>query len=206
MFTGLVTDTGTIARVEDRNGLRRFRIEATYPVDNISMGASIMHSGVCLTVVDFGARGSGSWFDVEAVPETLSRTTLGQRQSGERLNLELSLKLGDELGGHFVFGHVDGVGEIVAIEPEGQSHRVTVKPPKDIERYFATKGSAAIDGVSLTVAKANGDGSFEVAIIPHTWQVTTLGDLQVGDKVNLEIDMLARYVARMIGADAPENG
>lgn len=206
MFTGLVTDTGTIERVEDRNGLRRLRVQSSYPVEQISMGASIMHSGVCLTVVALGERGEGSWFDVEAVPETLAKTNLGRVDVGGKLNLELSLKLGDELGGHFVFGHVDGVGEVTAIEPEGQSQRVTVRPPVDLMKYFATKGSVAIDGVSLTVARANEDGTFEVAIIPHTWQVTTLGNLQVGNMVNLEIDMLARYVARMIGADAPENG
>lgn len=206
MFTGLVTDTGTIERVEDRNGLRRLRVQSSYPVEQISMGASIMHSGVCLTVVALGERGEGSWFDVETVPETLAKTNLGRVDVGGKLNLELSLKLGDELGGHFVFGHVDGVGEVTAIQPEGQSQRVTVRPPVDLMKYFATKGSVAIDGVSLTVARANEDGTFEVAIIPHTWQVTTLGNLQVGNMVNLEIDMLARYVARMIGADAPENG
>lgn len=206
MFTGLVTDTGTIERVEDRNGLRRLRVQSSYPVEQISMGASIMHSGVCLTVVALGERGEGSWFDVEAVPETLAKTNLGRVDVGGKLNLELSLKLGDELGGHFVFGHVDGVGEVTAIQPEGQSQRVTVRPPVDLMKYFATKGSVAIDGVSLTVARANEDGTFEVAIIPHTWQVTTLGNLQVGNMVNLEIDMLARYVARMIGADALENG
>ncbi len=206
MFTGLVTDTGTIERVEDRNGLRRLRVQSSYPVEQISMGASIMHSGVCLTVVALGERGEGSWFDVETVPETLATTNLGRVDVGGKLNLELSLKLGDELGGHFVFGHVDGVGEVTAIQPEGQSQRVTVRPPVDLMKYFATKGSVAIDGVSLTVARANEDGTFEVAIIPHTWQVTTLGNLQVGNMVNLEIDMLARYVARMIGADALENG
>ncbi|WP_370237129.1 MULTISPECIES: riboflavin synthase [Henriciella] len=206
MFTGLVTDTGTIERVEDRNGLRRLRVQSSYPVEQISMGASIMHSGVCLTVVALGERGEGSWFDVETVPETLAKTNLGRVDVGGKLNLELSLKLGDELGGHFVFGHVDGVGEVTAIQPEGQSQRVTVRPPVDLMKYFATKGSVAIDGVSLTVARANEDGTFEVAIIPHTWQVTTLGNLQVGNMVNLEIDMLARYVARMIGADALENG
>lgn len=206
MFTGLVTDIGKVVKAEDRNGLRRLRVESAYPVEAISMGASIMHSGVCLTVVEFGDTGQGSWFDVEAVPETLTRTNLGALEEGGAVNLELSLKLGDELGGHFVFGHVDGLGEIVSIKDEGQSHRVTIRPPADLTRYFATKGSVAIDGVSLTVAQANEDGTFDVAIIPHTWEVTTLAQLQVGSKVNLEVDMLARYVARMIGADAPENG
>ncbi len=205
MFTGLVTDTGTVERAEDRNGLRRFRIVSSYSPDTISMGASIMHSGVCLTVVDFGPSGDGAWFEVEAVPETLGRTTLGDIGEGSRLNLELSLKLGDELGGHFVFGHVDGLGEIISIEEEGQSHRVRVRPPAELKRYFAAKGSVAIDGVSLTVASVLDNGDFEVAIIPHTWDVTTLGQLQAGAQVNLEVDMLARYVARMIGADEPGN-
>lgn len=206
MFTGLVTDVGTVRKAEDRNGLRRFEIECAYDPASIELGASIMHAGVCLTVVDFGEAPSGSWFAVEAVPETLNMSVLGDWSEGARVNLEQSLKLGDELGGHFVFGHVDGVGEVIAIEPEGQSWRVTVRPPADIARYFAKKGSVAINGVSLTVADALANGDFQVAIIPHTWEVTTLSDLQPGDRVNLEIDMLARYVARMIGADAPETG
>ncbi len=204
MFTGLVTDVGTIRRAEHRNGLTRFEVESGYPLTAIAMGASILHAGVCLTVVDMGEAPRGSWFAVEAVPETLFRTILGSWTEGSRVNLEQSLKLGDELGGHFVFGHVDGVGEIVAVEPEGQSFRVTIRPPADIARYFATKGSAAINGVSLTVAAALPNGDFQVAIIPHTWEVTTLSTLKAGDNVNLEIDMLARYVARMIGADAPQ--
>ena len=206
MFTGLVTDVGTIRKAEHRSGLTRFEVEGGYPVSGIEMGASVMHSGVCLTVVDFGEAGEGrSWWAVEAIPETLEKSVLGDWDVGTRTNLEQSLKLGDELGGHLVSGHVDGVGEIVSVEPEGQSFRVTVRPPADIVRYFATKGSAAINGVSLTVADAMDNGDFAVAIIPHTWQVTTLGDLKPGDKVNLEIDMLARYVARMIGVDAPKD-
>jgi len=206
MFTGLVTEIGTVRKAEHRNGLTRFEVEGRYPVSAIEMGASIMHSGVCLTVVDFGEAGDGrSWWAVEAVPETLEKTVLGSWQVGTRTNLEQSLKLGDELGGHLVSGHVDGVGEIVSVEPEGQSYRVTLRPPPEMTRYFATKGSAAINGVSLTVAEALDNGDFAVAIIPHTWEVTTLSDLNAGDKVNLEIDMLARYVARMIGADAPKD-
>lgn len=203
MFTGLVTDVGTIRKAEDRNGLRRFEVSCAYPADSIEMGASIMHAGVCLTVVDFGAEGEGSWFAVEAVPETLSLTVLGDWQEGSQVNLEQSLKLGQELGGHFVFGHVDGVGDVVSVEPEGQSFRITIRPPADIAKYFAKKGSTAINGVSLTVADALPNGDFQVAIIPHTWEVTTLRELQSGARVNLEIDMLARYVARMIGVDAP---
>lgn len=203
MFTGLVTDIGTIRSAEDRNGVRRFEVESGFDPATVQMGASILHSGVCLTVVDHGAGERGAWFAVEAVPETRSRTVLGTWAAGTRVNLEPSLRLGDELGGHFVFGHVDGVGEVVAVEPEGESWRLTIRPPADIARYFATKGSAAVDGVSLTVAAALENGDFQLAIIPHTWQVTTLGTLTPGARVNLEIDMLARYVARMVGQDAP---
>lgn len=204
MFTGLVTDVGTVRKAEHRNGLTRFEVESGFPLEEIAMGASILHSGVCLTVVDMGQGERGAWFAVEAVPETLDKTVLGRWEEGTKVNLEQSLKLGDELGGHFVFGHVDGVGEIVSIEPEGQSYRITIRPPAEIAKYFATKGSAAINGVSLTVADALPNGDFQVAVIPHTWEVTTLSELQPGSRVNLEIDMLARYVARMIGADAPE--
>lgn len=203
MFTGLVTDRGRIVSLKDTDGVRRLRVASSYPANGISLGASIMHSGVCLTVVDFGGQGDGSWFEVEAVPETLGRTTLGALREGSLVNLELSLRLGDELGGHLVYGHVDGLAEVVDIREEGGSHRVTVRPPQALKPYFATKGSVTLDGVSLTVADAKPDGDFEVAIIPHTWEVTTLGELQVGSKVNLEVDMLARYVARMIGADVP---
>ncbi len=204
MFTGLVSDVGHVRRVEDRSGLRRLEIESGYPLDQIALGASILHSGVCLTVVDRGQGVRGGWFAVEAVPETLSRTVIGEWREGTRVNLEQSLRLGDELGGHFVFGHVDGLGEIVSIEPEGQSWRVTIRPPPDIARFFATKGSAAVDGVSLTVAAALPNGDFQVAVIPHTWDVTTMHQLKPGDRVNLEIDMLARYVARLIGSDTPQ--
>lgn len=206
MFTGLVTDVGVIRKAEHRNGLTRFEVESVYAPSDIEMGASIMHSGVCLTVVDHGATDTGAWWAVEAVPETLDLTVLGQWREGGQVNLEQSLKLGDELGGHFVFGHVDGVGEIVSVEAEGESWRLTVRPPAGIARYFAKKGSAAVDGVSLTVAEALPNGDFQLAIIPHTWQATTLSNLQPGDTVNLEIDMLARYVARMIGVDAPNTG
>jgi len=204
MFTGLVTDVGRVRKAEHRNGLTRFEVESGYPLGEIEMGASILHSGVCLTVVDMGDGARGAWFAVEAVPETLAVTVLGNWEEGTAVNLEQSLKLGDELGGHFVFGHVDGIGEVVSVEPEGQSYRLTIRPPAGIVKYFASKGSAAINGVSLTVAAALPNGDFQLAIIPHTWEVTTLGKLQPGDKVNLEIDMLARYVARMIGHDAPE--
>ena len=203
MFTGLVMDVGTIRKAEHRTGLTRFEVDSGFELEQIELGASILHAGVCLTVVDMGEGTRGAWFAVEAVPETLEKTVLGDWAEGTKVNLEQSLKLGDELGGHFVFGHVDGVGEVVSIEPEGQSYRLTIRPPAEIAKYFATKGSAAINGVSLTVANALPNGDFQLAIIPHTWQVTTLAELEPGSKVNLEIDMLARYVARMIGQDAP---
>lgn len=201
MFTGLVTDVGHVKSVEDTNGLRRVRVEGVYPASAIQMGASIQHSGVCLTVVDFGERAGGSWWVVEAIPETRSRTTLGEWKAGSKVNLELSLKLGDELGGHLVYGHVDGLGELSEIRQVGDSRVLRVRIPEQLSKFFAEKGSVTIDGVSLTVSAvsaAHGDAWFEVSLIPHTLSVTTLGALKTGDKVNLEVDMLARYVARML--------
>ena len=199
MFTGLVTDCGIVEEIDNRKGLTRLKIASSYPAEAITMGASIMHSGVCLTVVAFGAREGGSWWEVEAVPETLSRTNLGALKPGNRVNLEQSLRVGDELGGHFVFGHVDGMAEIARIVTEGEGYRVTIRPPADLIKYMAAKGSVAVDGISLTVASVSvEEGSFDLAIIPHTWDVTTLGDRQAGDHVNIEIDMLARYVERLV--------
>ena len=202
MFTGLVTHVGRIARVEDKGGICRFGVETGWDLDGLDIGASVMHSGVCLTVT---AKADGLFF-VEAVPETLSRTTLGDWQVGTPVNLERSLKLGDELGGHFVFGHVDGLGEIVSVTPEGESHRLRVRLPASLTRFIAEKGSIAVDGVSLTLAATHENGDFDLAIIPHTWDVTTLREATPGRRVNLEIDMLARYVARMIGHQAGEAG
>ena len=190
----------------DQTGDLRARIQTAYDTGSIDMGASIASDGVCLTVVALGP----DWYDVQISAETISKTNIDGRGNhkgwfvGKRVNLERALKVGDELGGHFVFGHVDGVGQVVSVEPEGESYRLTIRPPEQIARYFATKGSAAVNGVSLTVAEALPNGDFELAIIPHTWEVTTLNQLQPGSSVNLEIDMLARYVARMIGADAPK--
>lgn len=198
MFTGLVTDVGSVTNAEHRNGLLRLEVESAYVRETIEIGASIMHSGVCLTVVELGDGPRGASFICEAVPETLEKTMLGKLVVGSKVNLELSLKLGDELGGHLVYGHVDAVAKIVSIEPEGQSWRMTIRPTKDLAKFFATKGSVAIDGVSLTVADVLDTGDFQVAVIPHTLEVTTLGDLKAGDAVNLEVDMLARYVARMV--------
>ena len=201
MFTGLVTDIGRVKSVEDSNGLRRIKVESAYPVSALQMGASVQHSGVCLTLVEFGERAGGSWWVVEAVPETLSRTTLGQWMAGSRINLELSLKLGDELGGHLVYGHVDGLGIVRSGVLEGDSRRLRIEVAEPLAKFLAEKGSISVDGVSLTVAavgRSDGADWFEVAVIPHTLAVTTLSSLTRGDRVNLEVDMLARYVARML--------
>ncbi len=204
MFTGLVTDVGRIARIEDANGLRRLSVESGYPASALQLGASVMHAGVCLTLVEFGEReGGGSRWVVEAIPETLSRTSLGRLNEGSRVNLELSLKLGDELGGHLVYGHVDTLGRVSAIRHVGDSWVIRFSIPQGLARFFAEKGSVTVDGVSLTVSAVSPAGSdswFEVSLIPHTLAVTTLGDLAAGDEVNLEVDMLARYVARMLEA------
>ena len=202
MFTGLVTDVGRVGAIEDRNGLRRISIRSrNFRPEHIQLGASIQHSGVCLTVVDFGPDDEGAWWDVEAIPETLSRTTLGDWKVDTFVNLELSLKLGDELGGHLVYGHVDGLGTVSEIRQVGESRVIRVATPADLGRFFAEKGSVTLDGVSLTVSAVSAKGEdawFEVSLIPHTLQVTTLGLRRVGDRVNLEVDMLARYVARML--------
>ena len=202
MFTGLVTDVGRVGAIEDRNGLRRISIRSrNFRPEHIQLGASIQHSGVCLTGVDFGPDDEGAWWDVEAIPETLSRTTLGDWKVDTFVNLELSLKLGDELGGHLVYGHVDGLGTVSEIRQVGESRVIRVATPADLGRFFAEKGSVTLDGVSLTVSAVSAKGEdawFEVSLIPHTLQVTTLGQRRVGDRVNLEVDMLARYVARML--------
>lgn len=205
MFTGIITDIGRIAERVDRGaaGDRLFLIETRYDTMRVDLGASIACNGCCLTVTDKGngGRAQGDWFAVEASQETLSKTTLGDWQGGTRVNLERSLKLGDELGGHLVYGHVDGVGRIAARKPEGGSVRFTVEAPETLAKYIASKGSVAIDGVSLTVNEVAGS-SFGVNIIAHTQQETTFGGLQPGQRVNLEVDMLARYVARLLGRDS----
>jgi riboflavin synthase len=206
MFTGLVTDVGHITRIEDRNGLRRLTVDSAYPASSLQMGASVMHSGVCLTLVEFGEKGSGSWWVVEAIPETLSRTVIGDWQVGAKTNLELSLKLGDELGGHLVYGHVDTLGVVASVTDDGDSRRIRFSVPDDLAKFFAEKGSVTVDGVSLTVSAVGGEVGaywFEVALIPHTLSVTTLGGLKPGKRVNLEVDMLARYVARQLEFKAP---
>lgn len=196
MFTGIITDVGHIRTAEKRGDLRLV-IACSYDMESVAIGASIACSGVCLTVVD---KGNG-WFAVDASAETVSRTAAGMWQSDTRLNLERALKVGDELGGHIVTGHVDGVGQIVASETIGDSWKVTVAAPSGLAAYIAAKGSITVDGVSLTVNEiadqADGTAHFMLNIIPHTAQMTTLDTLEVGRQVNLEIDVLARYLKRM---------
>jgi riboflavin synthase len=194
MFTGIITDLGRVAAIE-RRGDTRFTIETAWDTDEIPVGASIAHSGVCLTVVD---RAPGRWA-IEASGETLSKTTLGDWQVGSEVNLERSLKLGDELGGHLVFGHVDGIATVVERRPEGDSVRFVFQAPEHLASMIAPKGSIALDGVSLTVNEVEG-ARFGVNIIPHTQSCTTFRSLQPGGRVNLEVDMLARYVARAVAA------
>jgi riboflavin synthase len=191
MFTGIVTDVGRIRAVRDTNRDRRFEIETGYDLSTVEIGASISHAGCCLTVVE---KGDG-WFAVEVSNESLGLTTLGALRPGDVVNLERPTRVGDELGGHIVSGHVDGVGEVVSVTPEAGSHRISIRAPAPLHRFIARKGSIAVDGVSLTVNEVEGE-TFGVNIIPHTWDVTTLGRLKPGAKVNLEIDMLARYLAR----------
>lgn len=191
MFTGIVTDIGRVREVRETERDRRYEIQTAWDVSGIDLGASISHAGCCLTVTEKGP----DWFAVEVSNETLSKTTLGAWKAGDGVNLERAAKLGDEMGGHVVSGHVDGLGRVVSITPEGGSHRVEVQAPAPLHRYIAAKGSITVDGVSLTVNSVAGQ-VFSLNIIPHTWDVTTLGRLKAGDPVNLEIDMLARYLAR----------
>ena len=191
MFTGIVTDIGRVRNVRQTDRDRRYEIETVWDTAGIDLGASISHAGCCLTVTE---KGEG-WFAVEVSGETLSKTKLGDWAEDTRVNLERAAKLGDELGGHIVSGHVDGLGEVVSIMPEGGSHRIVIEAPAPLHRFIAPKGSITVDGVSLTVNGVQ-ERRFDLNIIPHTWDATTLGGLKVGDKVNLEIDMLARYLAR----------
>ncbi len=191
MFTGIITDIGRIVSIE-KAGDTRARIATGYDTDSIDMGASIASDGVCLTVVAIGP----GWYEVEMSAETLARTNLGGWREGARVNLERPLKVGDELGGHIVSGHVDGVAEVLSVADEGDSTRVTFRAPAALARFIAPKGSVALNGTSLTVNEVAGD-TFGVNLIPHTKEVTTWGDVAPGDAVNLEIDTLARYVARL---------
>ena len=194
MFTGIVTDIGKVLELEQRGDLRA-RIGTTYDVAGIDIGASIACNGVCLTVIALG-REPQNWFDVEISAESLGLTNVGDWQQGSRLNLERALKVGDELGGHIVSGHVDGVADVIAMQDEGDSTRVTFRAPDDLARFIAPKGSVALNGTSLTVNEVDG-ATFGVNFIPHTKAATTWGDVKVGDRINLEIDTMARYVARL---------
>ena len=194
MFTGIVTDIGIIAALDQQGDLRA-RITTGYDTAGIDMGASIASDGVCLTVVDLGP----DWYDVQISAETVNMTNLGKWAVGKRINLERALKVGDELGGHIVSGHVDGVAEVVSIKDEGDSTRVQLRAPNDLARFIASKGSVALNGTSLTVNEVEGN-VFGINFIPHTKDFTTWGDVALGDMVNLEIDTLARYVARLAEA------
>src|SRR5215831_6644360 len=198
MFTGIVTDIGEVATVDPQaEGLARLKIACGYDPDTIDIGASIACSGVCLTVVGRGRDGNRAWFAVDAAAETLRLTTVGRWQTGTRINLERSLKLGDELGGHIVAGHADGLASVIAREDLTDMARFTFRSPAQLSRFIATKGSVALDGVSLTINEVAGD-AFSVLIIPHTLKATTLGWLGAGDAVNLEVDLMARYAARLM--------
>ncbi len=198
MFTGIVTEVGELVAVEPRaEGLVQLAIACGYAPDSIEIGASIACSGVCLTVVARGKDGDRAWFAVEAGAETLRVTTLGKWQVGHRVNLERALKVGDELGGHIVSGHVDGVAELVNREDRSEMAGLTFRVPHKLARFVAEKGSVAVDGVSLTVNQVAGD-TFSVLIIPHTLRATTLAALAISDEVNCEVDVMARYAARLL--------
>lgn len=194
MFTGIVTDVGRIVETKVTGDLRA-RIATRYDVAGIDIGASIACDGVCLTVVALGSEPE-NWFDVEISAETVSKTNVGGWAAGKRVNLERALKVGDELGGHIVSGHVDGLAQVVRVAPEGGSVRVTFRAPEALAKFIAPKGSVALNGTSLTVNEVSG-AEFGVNLIPHTQEVTTWGEVAVGDQVNLEVDTMARYVARL---------
>lgn len=201
MFTGIVTEIGEILSVTPRaDNLSRIDIACGYDSASIALGASICCSGICLTVVEVAQRSSRTAFSVDAAAETLRLTNAGRWRKGTRINLERSLKMGDELGGHLVSGHVDGLAEILSRENLTDQARFTLRAPGDLSRFIASKGSVTLDGVSLTVNEV-GDDTFSVLIIPHTLQVTTLGIAGTGDSLNLEIDVMARYAARLSEAD-----
>jgi riboflavin synthase len=191
MFTGIITDIGEITELEQRGDLRA-RIKTRYDMDSVDLGASIASDGVCLTVIEKGA----DWYDVEISAESVAMTNLGDWTVGRRVNLERALKVGDELGGHIVSGHVDGVAEIVAMADEGDSTRVTLRAPEALAKFIAPKGSVTLNGTSLTVNEVDGC-NFGINFIPHTKEMTTWGGVKVGDRINLEIDTLARYVSRL---------
>jgi riboflavin synthase len=198
MFTGIITDVGRILEITEDDG-RRMTIETRLPLAEIPLGGSIATSGICFTAIDKGP----DWFTVQASGATLEVTTAGRWAKGGQVNLERSLRIGEELGGHIVFGHVDAVGEILALDPVGESHRLEVRVPTTLAPLIAVKGSVAVDGISLTVNEAGAD-RFVVNIIPHSWTHTNLPARGVGDGVNIEVDMLARYVARQLAFRAQD--
>jgi riboflavin synthase len=198
MFTGITTDVGEVIAVEPKGeGLRRLKVACSYPRESIAIGASISHSGVCLTVVETESTGNRTAISVDAAAETLRMTTAGNWKQGTRLNLERALKIGDELGGHIVAGHADGTAELVSREDLTEMARLTLRAPRELMRFAAIKGSVALDGVSLTVNEVTAD-TFSVLVIPHTLSVTTFGAAKAGDKMNIEIDLMARYAARLM--------
>ena len=197
MFTGIITHLGHIEAASDSDGGRRLEIASDLDLAALAIGASVAHSGVCLTVAEKNAESGTGSYAVYASPETLARTTMGSWQAGDSVNLEASLRLGDEFGGHLVFGHVDGIGRITALEPAGESWRLEIELPQALRPLVAVKGSISVDGISLTVNEVTAT-TIGLMIIPHTWQATTLQHRALGDPVNLEADMLARYVARQL--------
>ncbi|MCF1502796.1 riboflavin synthase [Afifella sp. H1R] len=199
MFTGIITDVGEVLTTSDLAAGRRFEIATAYDPETIAIGASIACAGTCLTVIELGTTQGGGWFAVEASTETLERTALGSWETGTRINLERALRASDELGGHIVTGHIDGVAEIIGRADEGDMAKFTFAVPDDLARFIAEKGSVALDGTSLTVNTVEG-ATFTIMLIPHTLQVTTWGEKKVGDHVNLEIDLMARYLARLQSA------
>lgn len=202
MFTGIVTAVGEIVEFETREVGVRLRVASSYDPDGIDIGASIAHCGICLTVIERGRLADGrAWHDVEVSPETLRVTVMGEWKVGTRVNLERSLKLGDEMGGHLVTGHVDGIAEVVSRIEEGDMAVFRFRVPHDLARFVAPKGSVALDGTSLTVNAVEGD-EFTVQIIPHTLAVTTWGERRTGDRIDFEIDLMARYVARLRDVEA----
>jgi riboflavin synthase len=196
LFTGIVSDLGVLASEKPSRGLKRLRISSRYPARGIALGASILCDGVCLTVVAKGGGSKGSWFEVEAGAETLQLTTVAQWKVGKKINLERALKLGDELGGHLVTGHIDGVATVVSRENLGDMARIALRAPMALSRFIAAKGSVALDGISLTVNEVKGE-EFGVFIIPHTLAVTNWKTIKPDAKVNLEVDLMARYAARL---------
>jgi riboflavin synthase len=199
VFTGIVTDVGSLVGIKDKPNLRRFRVASKYPARSLALGASVSHDGVCMTIVAKGTRGKGSWFEVEAGAETLAKTTAGAWTKGKKINLERALKMGDELGGHMVSGHIDGLAKLIDRKNVGDMARLWFQAPAQLARFIAPKGSVALDGISLTVNEVEGR-EFGVFIIPHTLQVTNWTGISPGTDVNLEVDQVARYLARLAEA------